>query len=150
MFLHQIPWAKVRQTLYSLFKPLFSGCVCKEVTTVKDIKAKHDPLTGRPEQNSREKVCTLHQNQEVEIYGPSSESNLNLAQVSRVVIYGYFKLWQKKNTVSFAQQSLKIISQKFYQLPLSLMPIYSLTYKWIIKKSFYIALQICVKREHIQ
>lgn len=92
MFLHQIPWAKVRQTLYSLFKPLFSGCVCKEVTTVKDIKAKHDPLTGRPEQNSREKVCTLHQNQEVEIYGPSSESNLNLAQVSRVVIYGYFKL----------------------------------------------------------
>lgn len=70
--------------------------MCKEVTTVKDTKAKHDPLIGRPEQNSREKAYTLHQNQEVEIHGPSSESNLNfksliLAQVSRIVIYGYFK-----------------------------------------------------------
>lgn len=110
---------------------------------------------GRPEQNSREKAYTLHQNQEVEIHGPSSESNLNfksliLAQVSRIVIYGYFKFWQKRNTVSFAQLLLKIISQKFYQLPLLLMPIYSVIYKWIIKTSFYIALQICVKREHIQ
>lgn len=75
VFLHQIPWAKVRQTPYSLFKPLFSGCVCKVVTTVKDIIAKHDPLMGRPEHNSREKVYTLHQNQDV--YVPRSESNLN-------------------------------------------------------------------------
>lgn len=96
MFLHQILWAKVRQTPYSLFKPSFSGCICKEATTVKDTKAKHDPLMGRTEQNSREKVFTLHQNQEVEVPGPSSESNLNfksliLAQVFRIVIYGYFK-----------------------------------------------------------
>lgn len=93
MFLHQIPWAKVRQTPYSLFKPLFSGCVCKQVTTVRDTKAKHDPLMGRPEQNSREKVYTLHQNQEVEVYSPSSDSNLNfksliMAQVPRIVING--------------------------------------------------------------
>lgn len=93
MFLHQIPWAKVRQAPYSLFKPLFSGCICKEVISVKDTKAKQDSLMGTPEQSSREKVYIFHQNQEVEGYGPSSESNLNfklliMAQVSRIV--GYF------------------------------------------------------------
>lgn len=97
MFLHQIPWAKVRQTHYSLFKPLFSDCVCKEIITGKDTMSKHDPLMGRPEQNSRDMAYTLHQNQEVQVYGASSASNLSfksliLALVSRILIYVYFKL----------------------------------------------------------
>lgn len=97
MFLHQIPWAKVRQTHYSLFKPLFSDCVCKEIKTGKDTKAKHDPLMGRPEQNSRDTVYSLHQNQEVQVYCARSESNLSfksliLVLVSRSPIYVYFKL----------------------------------------------------------
>lgn len=136
VFLHQIPWAKVRQTPHSLFKPLFSGCVCKEATTVKDTMANHDPFMGLSK-NSREKVYILHQNQEVEVYGPSSESSLNfksliMAQVSRTVIYGYFKFWQKNNTVSLAQIYQSYHISFFYQLSLLLMPICSLIYRWII------------------
>lgn len=151
MFRHQIPRAKVRQTPYSLFKPLFSGCVCKEVTTVKDTKAKCDPLMGRPEENSREKVYTFPQKSRR--WSIHSKFRINpkfqvTAYGSGIVTNGYFKFWQKRNTLSIAQVLSKIISQTFNQLSLLLIPICSPIYRWIFFRKAFLLPSKFVSREN--
>lgn len=78
-----------------------------------------------------------------------------MAQVCRIVIYGYFKFWQKKNT-EYCVFCTGIIKDHFSEF----LPAFFIVYAYLFsslqmvnlkkKKSFYTALQICVKRECIQ